>query len=148
MIDAYKKFWNGYVDFTGHSTRSDYWWSVLCNILVMLLLVSPIPVIETALNSEIEEALSTILAALVIIYFILILLPYFAIQVRRLRDAGFHWALIFLSIVPLGLGRLILIILYCQPTKYKPIINNQNYQNQPQPQQNFASPENEQSPFE
>ena len=146
MIDAYKKFWKGYVDFTSHSTRSDYWWSVLCNILVMLLLVSPIPLIETVLDSEIEEALSTTLAALVIIYFILILLPYFAIQVRRLRDAGFHWALIFLSIVPYV--RLIFIILYCQPTKYKPIINNQNYQNQPQPQQNFASPENEQSPFE
>ncbi len=25
MIEAYKKFWKGYVDFEGRSTRSDYW---------------------------------------------------------------------------------------------------------------------------
>ena len=36
MIDAYKKFWKGYVDFTGRSTRSEYWWPVLCHILVMI----------------------------------------------------------------------------------------------------------------
>ena len=24
MIEAYKKFWKGYVDFEGRSTRSDY----------------------------------------------------------------------------------------------------------------------------
>ena len=76
------------------------------------------------------------------------------------------------------MGRLILLVFYCQPTKYEPAVNNfynnqnyqenqfgqnpyqnqQNYQgqqfdqnpyqNQPNPQQNFASPENEQSPFE
>ncbi|EGD36905.1 inner membrane protein YhaH [Streptococcus sanguinis SK150] len=176
MIDAYKKFWKGYVDFTGRSTRSEYWWPVLCHILVMILLPSFALVIETALNSETGGVLSTIFAGLLVIYFISILLPYLAIQIRRLRDAGFHWALIFLSIVPFG--RLVLTILYCQPTKYEPVINNyynnqnyqeqqfvqnsyqnqqnyqgqqfdqNSYQNQPNPQQNFASAENEQSPFE
>jgi len=26
MINAYKNFFKGYVDFTGRSTRSEYWW--------------------------------------------------------------------------------------------------------------------------
>ena len=26
MINAYKSFFKGYVDFTGRSTRSEYWW--------------------------------------------------------------------------------------------------------------------------
>ena len=29
MFRAYKKYWMGYVDFTGRSTRSDYWLAVL-----------------------------------------------------------------------------------------------------------------------
>ncbi len=34
MIEAYKKFWKGYVDFEGRSTRSDYWFAYLANILI------------------------------------------------------------------------------------------------------------------
>ncbi|SQF70834.1 DUF805 domain-containing protein [Streptococcus sanguinis] len=176
MIDAYKKFWKGYVDFTGRSTRSEYWWPVLCHILAMLVLLGSALMIETALNSETGATLSITLITLLALYFFAIILPYLAIQIRRLRDAGFHWALIFLSIVPFG--RLVLTILYCQPTKYEPVINNyynnqnyqeqqfgqnsyqnqqnyqgqqfdqNSYQNQPNPQQNFASAENEQTPFE
>ena len=37
MIEAYKKFWKGYVDFKGRSTRSDYWLNVLAQCLVSLL---------------------------------------------------------------------------------------------------------------
>lgn len=143
----------------------------------MILLPSFALVIETALNSETGGALSNTLAGLMVVYFIATILPSLAIQVRRLRDGGYHWALILLYLVPL-VGRLILLVFYCQPTKYEPAVNNfynnqnyqenqfgqnpyqnqQNYQgqqfdqnpyqNQPNPQQNFASPENEQSPFE
>ena len=34
MIEAYKKFWKGYVDFEGRSTRSDYWFVYLVNVLI------------------------------------------------------------------------------------------------------------------
>ena len=34
MIEAYKKFWKGYVDFKGRSTRSDYWFVYLVNVLI------------------------------------------------------------------------------------------------------------------
>ena len=35
MIEAYKKFWKGYVDFKGRSTRSDYWnlWGGLLRVI-------------------------------------------------------------------------------------------------------------------
>ncbi len=38
MIEAYKKFWKGYVDFEGRSTRSDYWFAYLANVLTYLCL--------------------------------------------------------------------------------------------------------------
>ena len=36
MFSAYKKFWTRYADFSGRSSRSDYWWVVLCNFLITL----------------------------------------------------------------------------------------------------------------
>lgn len=146
MIDAYKKFWKGYVDFTGRSTRPEYWQPILCHFLVMILILCTALLIETVLNSETGGALSTAFAGLMVIYYIAILLPSLAIQVRRLRDGGYHWALLFLYLVPL-FGRLILFIFYCQPTKYELVSNdsysNTNYQEQQNYQQNFVATENE-----
>ena len=34
MIEAYKKFWKGYVDFTGRSTSSDYWFTFSAHVLI------------------------------------------------------------------------------------------------------------------
>ena len=146
MIDAYKKFWKGYVDFTGRSTRPEYWWPILCHFLVMILILCTALLIETVLNSETGGALSTAFAGLMVVYYIAILLPSLAIQVRRLRDGGYHWALLFLYLVPL-FCRLILFIFYCQPTKYELVSNdsysNTNYQEQQNYQQNFVATENE-----
>jgi len=36
MFKAYKKYWMGYVDFTGRSTRSDYWFAYLANMLTVI----------------------------------------------------------------------------------------------------------------
>ena len=36
MINAYKNFFKGYVDFAGRSTRSDYWWVWLGNIILYI----------------------------------------------------------------------------------------------------------------
>ncbi|MDM0093221.1 DUF805 domain-containing protein, partial [Streptococcus sp. VTCC 12814] len=38
MFKAYKKYWMGYVDFTGRSSRSDYWLAVLANAIVTIIL--------------------------------------------------------------------------------------------------------------
>ena len=36
MINAYKNFFKGYVDFAGRSTRSDYWWIWLGNMILYI----------------------------------------------------------------------------------------------------------------
>ena len=35
MIEAYKKFWKGYVDFKGRSTPSDYWFACSAHLLIL-----------------------------------------------------------------------------------------------------------------
>ena len=36
MFAAYKKFWTHYADFSGRSSRSDYWWAFLCNMIIIV----------------------------------------------------------------------------------------------------------------
>ena len=116
MINAYKNFFKGYVDFAGRSTRSDYWCVWLGNIILY------IPFFLTygnaLANSRKEGALIT-LGFIAIIYFIFglaLLLPSLALMVRRLRDAGFHWALIFVAFIPM-VGGIALLVLLAMPTK-------------------------------
>lgn len=126
MFRAYKKYWMGYVDFTGRSTRSDYWLAVLANTIVTIILFSIVIVVIVfdSPNSH-YHVIFNILYLLVMTYFPASFIPSIAIQVRRLRDAGYHWALIFLSLIPY-LGGFIIFILTLQPTKVEVAFNNFN----------------------
>ena len=121
MINAYKSFFKGYVDFTGRSTRSEYWWIWLTNILLLIPLYSAY---FNAIFSEGEEGAFLALGGLAIVYMIFglaLILPMLALTVRRLRDAGFHWAFIFLRFVPMG--GIALLILFAMPTKETEVVN-------------------------
>ena len=116
MINAYKNFFKGYVDFAGRSTRSEYWWVWLTNILLLIPLYSAY---FNAIFSEGSEGAFLALGGLSIIYMIFglaLFLPWLALTVRRLRDAGFHWALIFVAFVPF-VGSIALLVLLAMPTK-------------------------------
>ena len=121
MINAYKNFFKGYVDFTGRSTRSEYWWIWLGN---MILLVPFYPVYFKVLANPRNEAALMALGGIAIIYMIFgiaLFLPGLALTVRRLRDAGFHWALIFIIFIPM-VGPLALLVLLAMPTKQVEVV--------------------------
>lgn len=121
MINAYKNFFKGYVDFTGRSTRSEYWWIWLGN---MILLVPFYSVYFKALANPRNEAALMALGGIAIIYMIFglaLMLPMLALTVRRLRDAGFHWALIFVIFIPM-VGPLALLALLAMPTKQVEVV--------------------------
>ena len=118
MFSAYKKFWTRYADFSGRSSRSDFWWVVLCNFLITLpfsliaffgFLIPLFSEIYYAGLYDYEPDLSGAMAGAGLAAFIMFLLaiyglativPHLAITVRRLRDAGFHWSFIFLGVGP------------------------------------------------
>ena len=121
MINAYKNFFKGYVDFTGRSTRSEYWWIWLGN---MILLVPFYSAYFKALANPRNEAALMALGGIAIIYMIFglaLILPMLALTVRRLRDAGFHWALIFIIFIPM-VGPLALLVLLAMPTKQVEVV--------------------------
>lgn len=121
MINAYKSFFKGYVDFTGRSKRSEYWWIWLTN---MILLVPFYSAYFKALANPRNETALMALGGIAIIYMIFglaLMLPMLALTVRRLRDAGFHWALIFVIFIPM-VGPLALLALLAMPTKQVEVV--------------------------
>ena len=121
MINAYKSFFKGYVDFTGRSKRSEYWWIWLTN---MILLVPFYSAYFKALANPRNESALVALGGIAIIYMIFglaLFLPGLALTVRRLRDAGFHWALIFVIFIPM-VGPLALLALLAMPTKQVEVV--------------------------
>ena len=115
MINAYKNFFKGYVDFAGRSTRFDYWWVCLGNFILYIPFFFAY---GNALANLRNESALIALGGIAIIYMVIglaLLLPGLALTVRRLRDAGFHWALIFILFVPLG--SIVLLVLFAMPTK-------------------------------
>lgn len=126
MFRAYKKYCMGYVDFTGRSTRSDYWLAVLANTIVSIILFTVIIVVIVfdSPGSDYHVILN-LLYGLAMVYFFATYIPSIALQVRRLRDAGFHWALIFLRFASV-IGDIVLLVLFCQPTKVEFPFNNFN----------------------
>ena len=130
MINAYKNFFKNYAEFTGRSTRSDYWWVWLGNFILSIpfwIIYFYIVYLSTVMDSvsdSASEAIFMVFGLVAIIYavfYLAILVPTLALSVRRLRDAGFHWAFIFLRFAPMG--GLALLILFAMPTKETEVVN-------------------------
>ena len=124
MIQAYKNFFKGYADFTGRATRSDFWWVWLMNSILFLPLY--IFWFQMALNDtgETDPILGVAIISIYMILGIVFFTPSLAVKVRRLRDAGFHWAFIFLHFVPMG--GLALLVLLAMPSKEVEIVTIDN----------------------
>ena len=130
MINAYKNFFKNYAEFTGRSTRSDYWWVWLGNFIlsipfwIIYFYTVFLSAVMDSVSDSASEATFMVLGLVVIIYaifYLAILVPTLALSVRRLRDAGFHWAFIFLRFVPMG--GIALLILHAMPTKETEVVN-------------------------
>ncbi|CEL90843.1 DUF805 domain-containing protein [Streptococcus sanguinis] len=117
MIKAYKNFLKGYVDFSGRSTRSDYWWIYLTNFFLgVFLYVATYSTLISNPNSIEAVKTANSLTYFSIFWFLVFFLPGLALTIRRLRDAGFHWALIFVALIP-WVGSIALLVLLAFPSK-------------------------------
>lgn len=117
MINAYKNFFKGYVDFSGRSTRSEYWWIYLTNFILAVFLYMIIYSTVVS-NPNSIEAIETVnsLTNFGIFWLVIFFLPGLALTIRRLRDDGFHWALIFITFIP-WVGSIALLVLLAFPSK-------------------------------
>ena len=131
MINAYKNFFKNFAEFTGRSTRPDYWWVWLGNLIlsipfwvIYIYTVYLSAVMDSVSDSASEAAFMIfgLVAIIYVVFYLAILVPTIALTVRRLRDAGFHWAFIFLRFAPM-VGGIALLILLAMPTKETEVVN-------------------------
>lgn len=99
FLEAVKSVFSQYVGFSGRARRSEYWYFVLFNIIVSVIL-----------NVIAQMADISFLPG---IWSLAILLPSLAVCMRRLHDIGKSGWWVLLSLIPV-VGQIILIIWYCK----------------------------------
>jgi uncharacterized membrane protein YhaH (DUF805 family) len=100
-MDWYLQALKKYVDFSGRARRKEYWFFVLFNIIITIVLTIVDMMIGTGGGGGIG-----ILAG---IYSLAVLLPGIAVTVRRLHDTGRSGWWILIVLVPL-VGTIVLLI--------------------------------------
>ena len=102
LISAFSSAWQRSFDYTGRSDRGAYWWFVLANVIISVVLL-------------IASNISTFFGWIYSIWTVATIVPSLSLTVRRLRDAGKHWAWMFIQLIPL-VGFIWIIYLLVQPT--------------------------------
>lgn len=101
-----------YADFKGRATRSQYWYFVLCYIVVSI----PFSIVDAVINAQV----------LTLVLSLAMLVPSLAIGVRRLHDINLSGWLYLIALIPLA-GPIALLVLFCMPTdKFKKDNNSSN----------------------
>ena len=134
MIDAYiNAIKNNYSRFEGRMHRGEFWWFTLGNSLILYgfggFLLYATSGFSTKVSSGIPgNPLETIVAIILALYFLVIILPSLAAQVRRLHDVGLSGWFLLLYLIPY-LGSLIILIMEILPSsprgeKYGPYFDS------------------------
>ena len=118
---ALKLFFQNYINFSGRSSLSEFWWVILFHIILLSLTV----LISLSMANSFPEGA----AAIIIIFYIYMavaIIPLLSLQVRRLHDIGKSGAWLLLSFFVIGV--IILIPYYLRETelstnRYGPIPN-------------------------
>lgn len=99
MIDAYIDYWKKYVDFKSRSTRSDFWWVVLANLIISfftlvfgflgIFIGMDIDLVDgTHITNMFAFVVGIILIIAYLLYRVATIIPNIMISIRRIRDTG------------------------------------------------------------
>ena len=122
FLDMYRR----YVDFRGRSTRKEFWCAYGIYVAIMFVLqiicvtVGGMSYSNGGLETAGMNAVGVIVYGLTLIIELASFIPMLALEVRRLRDAGYKWWILIICYVgtcACGIGAIALLILLCMPTK-------------------------------
>lgn len=111
MGEAVANVFKNYANFKGRARRSEYWWFLVFNSLVSIFLNC---IIQPIANSNSNSMFLVCLALfLYLAYLVGMIIPAWAVTVRRLHDigkSGWWWLIALIPIV----GSLVLLVWSCQ----------------------------------
>jgi len=114
---AIKRFFAKYATFSGRASRGEYWWVVLFNfvVYVVLLALSGASGALGASENGSMSPLATVISSIFGLYYLTAIVPSLALAWRRLHDTGHSgWNYLF-SLIPL-VGPIILIVFFASQT--------------------------------
>lgn len=94
MFKAYKYYWQNTFKYKARSTRSDFWWSVLVNVIIFTILIAlTIPTLGTVnayffINYSGAGIIGMMMMGITCLFAFANIFPSIAISIRRFRDAG------------------------------------------------------------
>jgi uncharacterized membrane protein YhaH (DUF805 family) len=101
---------NNYANFSGRAGRKEYWMFVLVQLIIFILAL-----IYTSL---IDEFFGTpVVGSILGLYLLATLIPWLALNVRRLHDIGKSGGYIFINLIPI-IGRIWYIVLVATEGEY------------------------------
>ncbi|QDI02680.1 DUF805 domain-containing protein [Xanthomonas cerealis] len=98
-----------YADFSGRSRRKEYWMFTLLNIIVITVLMVLVGIGGGFGGQNGTSALSMAAFVLVCLYSLAMLVPSFAVQVRRFHDQGKSGWYVLLGLIP-WLGGVVVLV--------------------------------------
>ena len=120
MFQAYGAFWRrGFTEWAGTSSRSEYWWSVLVNFLVIIGWVFLVAVAgwQGGFYAPVHFVYTPgvmVLFALMVVFSVAVIIPALSMTVRRLHDAGLSawWMMLLIGTAVEGLDVIISIVFF------------------------------------
>ena len=97
-MDWYLKVLKNYAVFEGRASRTEYWFFILFNIIISIILL----VIENSLGIATSAADSFSFGVISIIYAWAVLIPSIAVSIRRLHDSDLRGWWMLLIFIPIG----------------------------------------------
>lgn len=82
-MTSYKAFWQNYVNFSGRSTRADYWIPTIINAIIIAVLSA-----IAGVGAQNNQWLTSPIGIIVVLFGLAIILPDLALIMRRVRDTG------------------------------------------------------------
>jgi uncharacterized membrane protein YhaH (DUF805 family) len=132
LVAAYKSYWKNYANFNDRTSRAGYWWVILVNYIINVVLFSALigPAIaasttgtlglfDTAYSTAVIAAMFTGPGIILFIWSLVNIIPGFSLFVRRLHDTGRRWPNIFFLLIPFA-GVVFMLIFLLGGTKYAP----------------------------
>ena len=116
MIESYKRFWNNLFNFSGTSDRPDYWWPVIINYVLGIIIAAIIEMLMGHPLSEITDWQGVAVSSAVNIVMLIVWIGTLSVKIRRLHDSNHVGWWVLISIIPL-IGTIWFFILMVEPSR-------------------------------
>ena len=99
LKNGFKLFWTRAFDLHGTTSRREFWWGVLGNAIIMLVMLALLIISLTCFTPQVN-AFSILMIVLFSLFCVVELLPSVTLIIRRMHDIGRSGFFIFVLFIP------------------------------------------------